>query len=254
MSSDYLSLMLRVTKIVNHKNYEINIKQISENTYKFFITSKGLSGEISYVIIAIMNGDAKIHNLREIVNKTPRRSAYAVLQNSIRKIFRKRKFINKVVDLFHISSVFTDQNYRGNYFALLLFIYGISHLKLMHPSIKHATLDDCSDNSSDIQKNLYHILGFFPLGEVSLHCPIEEKTSEHEPTNLVLSGPEKQANLDRFVQRANDALTKVEAKTKEIDAGIKKNMHKRTKRTNRIKRKSYKHIRIFHRNIRTPKK
>ena len=56
------------------------------------------------------------------------------------------------------------------------------------------------------------------------------------------------------MQRANDAVKKVETKIKKIDAVIKKNMHKKTKTTKRIKRKSYKHKRIIHRNIRTPKK
>jgi len=248
MTGNYLSLMLRVSNIVKHKNYEINVIQITENTYKFFITREGVPEEISYVIIRIMNDEVKIHNLRENVNKTPRRSVYTTLKKSISKFYRTRKFINKVVDLFYISSVFTNHNYRGNYFALLLLIYGISYLKSRYPSIKHATLDDCSSNSSDIEKNLYHILGFFPLDEVSLRCPPEDAASELEPTELVLSGPEKQANLDRFVQRASDAVAKVETKIKETGAGIIKKKHKR------IKKKSYKHRHIIHHNRRTHKK
>lgn len=110
------------------------------------------------------------------------------------------------VPLFIILSVSTDNDHRGKYLALLLLIYAISDLKTQptYYEIQHALLDDCSDSSTILDKNIYHCLGFFPIGEISLQC--HNTCSEDR---LKLSGPEKQANLENFEQRASDAIIKI---------------------------------------------
>ena len=116
-------------------------------------------------------------------------------------------------------------------------------MKFKYPNIKYATLDDCSNRSSQITNNLYHSLGFVPRDEVSL-----DFSKSCKPTHLVLSCPEKQLNLDIFLQRANDAITAVQKIFLNRGTGIIKKKHKR------IKKKTYKHRRKFHRKRRTRKK
>jgi len=232
MGDDYSLLITRVNEIIRNKNCEITMIQDDDNTYTFIITKQDSSEEIAYVTISRKNHVVKIHNLREFVNKGTRR-IFTTLRKGISKVLRRRKFINKIVDLFYIKTVYTKKNYEGNYFATLLLIYGISSLKLKYKHIKHATLNDCSDNSSDIERNLYHMLGFFPLGKVSLLCPPEDAGSETEPSQLVLDDIEKQADLILFPQRASDALTKIETKTVEKGAALIKKVRKQSQKHRR---------------------
>lgn len=120
--------------------------------------------------------------------------------------YRPNKDDTPPVPLFIILSVFTHDDHRGKYLALLLLIYAISDLKTQptYHEIQHALLDDCSDSSTILDKNIYHCLGFFPIGEISLQC--HNTCSEDR---LKLSGPEKQANLENFEQRASDAIIKI---------------------------------------------
>ena len=126
------------------------------------------------------------------------------------------------VPLFIILSVFTHDDHRGKYLALLLLIYAISDLKtlktrptdgeiqLTYDKVQHALLDDCSDSSTILDKNIYHCLGFFPIGEISLDYTNTCVTCKSEDKGrLKLSGPEKQANLENFEQRARDAIIKI---------------------------------------------
>ena len=126
------------------------------------------------------------------------------------------------VPLFIILSVFTRNDHRGKYLALLLLIYAISDLKtletqptdgeiqLIYNKVQHALLDDCSDSSTILDKNIYHCLGFFPIGEISLDYTNTCVTCKSEDKGrLKLSGPEKQANLENFQQRASDAIIKI---------------------------------------------
>ena len=110
---------------------------------------------------------------------------------------------------------------------------------------------------------MYHKLGFVPLGDVSLYCPSKEpsvkdgieqsdqtllsdsESSDTELDKLVLSGPEKQADLNIFPQRASDVLSKIESKTIEKGKAVIK----------KVRRKSRKpHKRRSRRNRRTHKK
>ena len=266
MDDVYSSLKSRVNNIIITKKYKINKQEHPNNSYEFYITKQDSSEKISYVSISIIEDTVRISNLRENVTKPllvyiPKR-IHTLREGKAFVKLRKRE-TTREVELFHVDSVNTKEEYAGNYFATFLLIYGISDLKLEYRHIKHAILDDCSDNSNYIKKNIYHRLGFVPLGDVSLYCPSEEPSvkdgieqsdqtllsdsgsSDTELEKLVLSGPEKQADLNIFPQRASDVLSKIESKTIEKGKAIIK----------KVRRKSRKpHKRRSRRNRRTHKK
>jgi hypothetical protein len=91
----------------------------------------------------------------------------------------------------------TSINHRGKSLALLLISYAICYLKQIHSNTRYVLLDDCSDNSHKIEKNLYHKLGFVPRDHTAL--------SMYDSTELKLCGPEKQLLIDKgFLQKARD--------------------------------------------------
>ena len=113
-----------------------------------------------------------------------------------------------------------------------------------------------------LKKNMYHRLGFVPQGHVSLFCPSESEEqsvkyakhndnkslSDASPYRLVLTGPEKQADLNSFPQRARDVLSNIETKTIE-------NIVKGKAIIKKVRRKSRKHhIRRYRRNRKTHKR
>jgi hypothetical protein len=81
-------------------------------------------------------------------------------------------------------------------------IYSICYLKQQFPNINYVTLDDDSDRSCKIEKNIYNSLGF------SFRDPIE--MDMERPNRLKISGPEKQLLLDNiFIERANAKLNEI---------------------------------------------
>ena len=101
----------------------------------------------------------------------------------------RSRYQNKMEDhnIFKISWVYTQPNYRGNKLALLLIIYSICYLKIQYPNINYVTLDDDSDNSIYI-KNIYNSVGF------NFQEPIEMDLLKSN--RLKISGPEKQLLID----------------------------------------------------------
>jgi hypothetical protein len=101
----------------------------------------------------------------------------------------RSRYQNKMEDhnIFKISWVYTQPNYRGNKLALLLIIYSICYLKIQYPNINYVTLDDDSDNSIYI-KNIYNSVGF------NFQEPIEMDLLKSN--RLQISGPEKQLLID----------------------------------------------------------
>jgi hypothetical protein len=91
----------------------------------------------------------------------------------------------------------TSINHRGKSLALLLISYAICYLKQIHSNTRYVSLDDCSDNSHKIEKNLYHKLGFVSRDLTAL--------SMYDSTELKLCGPEKQLLINKgFLQKARD--------------------------------------------------
>jgi hypothetical protein len=72
-------------------------------------------------------------------------------------------------DLFHIELLETPSlSDRGNGYAILLLIYGMSDLKIKWPNIKFFTLNDESLRNVYIKNNIYNKLGFVFMYEQSL--------------------------------------------------------------------------------------
>ena len=102
-----------------------------------------------------------------------------------------------------------------------MFIYAISYLKLHRYSyVEYSTLDDCSNRSTKLDGNIYHILGYVPIDETCLKEQECQACSLDGPFDingrpldleleLKLSGPEKIADLKVFPQRANDKLNMI---------------------------------------------
>lgn len=99
----------------------------------------------------------------------------------------------------NITSLFTEEAYKGKKLASLILIYAICYLKLFL-DIKYFTLDDDSDNNDKI-KNIYNSIGFSPIGHVELM---------NFNNKLKTFGPEKQLLLnDTFLYNANRILNKI---------------------------------------------
>jgi ribosomal protein S18 acetylase RimI-like enzyme len=99
-------------------------------------------------------------------------------------------------DTIDIAWLSTEPAYKGQGLALLLLIYSICYLKQQLPDIDYVTLDDDSDRSDKMEKNIYDSLGFAFRDNVQIDVSSTKK--------LNLSGPEKQLLLDgEFIRRAN---------------------------------------------------
>ena len=111
----------------------------------------------------------------------------------------RRKQALEDQDNFIISWISTEPPYKGQGLALLLLIYSICYLKQQFPDINYVTLDDDSDRSDKMEKNIYDSLGFAFRDDVQIDISSKKK--------LNLSGPEKQLLLDgEFIRRANYQL------------------------------------------------
>ena len=144
--------------------------------------------------------------IREKTNPTKVVSTIVIyVRKSEEKVTPTRKSPSKEITVFHISSLSTNEKHGSKSLAILLYIYAISYLKLNgYSAVEYSTLDDCSNRSTKLDGNIYHILGYVPIDETCL----EESLSDihGEPQTLILSGPEKIADLKVFPQRANDKL------------------------------------------------
>ena len=204
--NEYQNLCDKVDNIIRGKGYRLNVEVINE-IYVFNI----YNNETSIANLQIVNGTGTI-----LAGKT--RSQY---QNQLEDH-----------DVLHIKWVSTEKDYRGQNLALLIMIYSICYLKLQFPNINYVTLDDDSDRSCKIEKNIYNSLGFSfrELTEMDME----------RPKRLKISGPEKQLLLDNnFIQLANDKLNEIDRRGgKQKSRKNRKSKRKRkTKRNRKTKRK-----------------
>jgi len=87
----------------------------------------------------------------------------------------------------------TKPEHRNQKLGLLLLCYGILRLKLSDMSIGYAVVDDVSDNSACMEKNIYNKLGFVCQGKISLNVLTNNCVK--------LSGPEKQLEInEKFIE------------------------------------------------------
>lgn len=105
----------------------------------------------------------------------------------------------KEEDVFQINWVSTNQEYRGQQLATLVIIYSICYMVLNAKNIQYVILDDDSDKSIYMKKNIYNSLGFIPRDLVALNM------TKSETLNIL--GPEKQLAIDyAFIRNANVML------------------------------------------------
>jgi len=210
--NEYQNLCDKVDNIIREKGYRLQVEVINE-TYVF----------------NIYNNETSITNL-EIVNSTG-----TILAGKTRSQYQNQ---SEDHDILHIKWVCTEKDYRGQNLALLIMIYSICYLKQQFPNINYVTLDDDSDRSCKIEKNIYNSLGF------SFRDPIE--MDMERPNRLKISGPEKQLLLDNiFIERANAKLNEINRmggkhkskKNRKAKRNRKTKRNGKTKRNRKTKRK-----------------
>jgi hypothetical protein len=179
-NEDYRKLQMETEAIMNEKGYTIEVVHHSSREYIFNSKVKNTTDDIASYIEVYTGED-------DIKTKTTRADNKQSLPT------------------FTISSVETSLNHRGKSLALLLISYAICYLKQIYSNTHYVLLDDCSENSHKIKKNLYHKLGFIPRDHVALLSTDSSTESTDSSTELKLCGPEKQLLLDKgFLQKARD--------------------------------------------------
>jgi hypothetical protein len=173
--SEYIKLLERVESIISKKGYKIESEQI-EGGYIFNIKDNDIIA--SNITIYKSTGTITVGKTRQS-QELP-------------------------IDVFHITWIATENEYRGQGLALLLLIYSICYLKGSFPDVNYVTLDDDSDRSALLIKNVYDSLGFGFQGLIELDMS--------KNRGLIIPGPEKQLLLDeKFIINANaqlDSITK----------------------------------------------
>jgi ribosomal protein S18 acetylase RimI-like enzyme len=169
--AEYQSLLDRIQTIVTSMDYHIGMT-LAGTTYVFTIYDN--ETRACYVQIGQSTGTI-------VIGKT-----------------RTKKAIEDH-DTIDIAWLSTEPAYKGQGLALLLLIYSICYLKQQLPDINYVTLDDDSDRSDKMEKNIYDSLGFAFRDNVQIDISSTKK--------LNLSGPEKQLLLDgHFIRNANSQL------------------------------------------------
>ena len=169
--AEYQALLDRVQTIVTSMGYHIEM-QLTDETYVFTIYDN--ETRACYIQIGQSTGTI-------VIGKT-----------------RTKKAIEDH-DTINIGWLSTEPAYKGQGLALLLLIYSICYLKQQLPDIDYVTLDDDSDRSDKIEKNIYDSLGFVFRDDIQIDISNTKK--------LNLSGPEKQLLLDgEFIRIANSQL------------------------------------------------
>lgn len=179
----YRVLCERIEEILGTKNFKISANILNHDNaiqYDFFINQNGNPTVATQLTC--------YYDEKGEVLEGATRSSYSRI---------------KTLKVFNISSLFTSHEYKGQKLASLLLIYGICYMKCIHSNTNYATLDDDSDNSSKIKKNIYNNLGF-------VYRHLQSLKSSNE---LKMTGPEKQLLLGTdFIRRANHILSDILSK------------------------------------------
>lgn len=169
-------LCKKVEKIIGIKGYTLKHNVVSDEygnkTYEFNIYN---------------NDGAIITNLQMVITRG----------NITGKT--RSSFNDKEEDVFQINWVSTNNEYRGQQLATLVIIYSICYMMFSNNKIRYVILDDDSDKSVYMKKNIYNSLGFIPRDLVALNM------SNSETLNIL--GPEKQLAInDGFIRNSNTIL------------------------------------------------
>ena len=196
--AEYQSLLDRIQTIVTSMGYHIGMT-LTGATYVFTIYDN--ETRACYIQIGKSTGSV-------VIGKT-----------------RRKKELEDY-DTINIGWLSTEPSYKGKGLALLLLIYSICYLKQQLPDINYITLDDDSDRSDKMEKNIYDSLGFVFRDDIQMDISNTKK--------LNLSGPEKQLLLnDEFIRRANLQL---DTKFKRNGGNRKGRRTRRTRKNKRTKK------------------
>ena len=94
----------------------------------------------------------------------------------------------------------------------LMLAYGVLKMKSKDPNIKYSILDDDSDHSTHITKNIYSRFGYSPVEAVT-------RTGEN---TVQLKGPEKQVLLTEFVKHVETMFLDAEAEVHRVKVKVEK--------------------------------
>ncbi len=106
----------------------------------------------------------------------------------------------KTVDSINVRWLTSHQKGLGS----LMLAYGVLKMKSKYPNVKYSTLDDDSDQSTHITKNIYSRFGYSPVEAVT-------KTGEN---TVKLQGPEKQVLLTDFVKNVKTMFPSAKSRTR----------------------------------------
>jgi hypothetical protein len=171
---NYHNLFTRVENIITNKGYRLSEQPIENNgTYIFNI----------------------YHNEKVITNLQISNSTGTIIHGKTRSSYNNPP---EDTPVFTIGWVSTETLYQGQHLGILIIIYGICYLKERFASVNYVKLDDDTNNSLHIKKNIYNRLGFVFQNHIELDMFRDI---------LIISGPEKQLQLDNnFINNATNKL------------------------------------------------
>jgi len=170
---EYQALLDKVQTIVTLMGYRIEMK-LTDETYVFSIYDN--ETKACYIQLGKSTGTI-------VIGKT------------------RNKQELEDYDTIDIGWLSTDPDYQGQGLALLLIIYSICYLKQQLPYINYVTLDDDSNRSNIIEKNIYDTLGFAFRDNIRMDISHTKKLDLTSPTKQLLFSSE-------FIRRANLQLDK----------------------------------------------
>ena len=129
----------------------------------------------------------------------------------------------KAVQAINVRWLTSQQKGLGS----LMLAYGVLQMKHKNPKIKYSVLDDDSDQSTHITKNIYSRFGYSPVEAVT-------RTGEN---TVKLQGPEKQVLLTDFVKHVETMFPSRKRSRNSTKSNISSRTEKNTQRLSRRTRR-----------------
>jgi hypothetical protein len=111
-----------------------------------------------------------------------------------------------VENVIYIIDVSVNEEYRGQHISYYLIILSMLYSKINYPHINKAILDDCSDQSGLVVRNLYIKIGMSVLGHQELLLPNERDESvpisrKRGSYHVEIPCGERVGNIDYMIYR-----------------------------------------------------
>lgn len=162
MENDLLKKQMGwVEDILREENFNITIEATPPET-------RGYIADYTFNMINSNHASRRPYAVSSVVISIKEKVPILIPLNGAQTITRATEHTRH--DLFHIEYVLTDELSRGNGYATLLLICGMSYLKNLEPYtyINFFTLNDESDRNTYIGENIYNKLGFLFMYDHSL--------------------------------------------------------------------------------------